>query len=131
MARTVNPQTALRLATEVAGSQSAMARICAVSQAAVWKWLTKGKRLPAEHVLSVERATGVSRSLLRPDLYPDTLHLSHAPRVVACDTPVSSNAYNFSDSPAGRTAAEATAALADRSPILPHGRSPLDRGQPA
>ncbi|WCM29821.1 helix-turn-helix domain-containing protein [Sphingomonas sp. QA11] len=47
-----------------------MARICGVGQPAVWKWLQSGKRLPAEHVLTVERDTGVSRHHLRPDIYP-------------------------------------------------------------
>lgn len=47
-----------------------MARICGLAQPSVWKWLQSGKRLPAEHVLKVEAATGVSRHLLRPDIYP-------------------------------------------------------------
>jgi len=29
------------------------------------------RRVPAEHVLNVERLSGVSRGKLRPDLYPD------------------------------------------------------------
>jgi DNA-binding transcriptional regulator YdaS (Cro superfamily) len=32
--------------------------------------VNKGRRLPAEHVLAVEAATGVSRHDLRPDIYP-------------------------------------------------------------
>lgn len=131
MAGNSNPQKALRLATQMAGSQSAMARICSVSQAAVWKWLNRGKHLPAEHVLRVERATGVSRSLLRPDLYPDASDLDIAPRFVAFDTGTASNAYNFSDTPAGRTAAEAPAASAGRSPNLTDGQSSFDRGAQA
>ncbi|WP_132910251.1 YdaS family helix-turn-helix protein [Sphingomonas sp. BK235] len=64
------PQEALREAVERAGGQSATARLVGVSQTAVWKWITEAKVLPAEHVLAVERATGVSRHLLRPDIYP-------------------------------------------------------------
>lgn len=64
------PFEALKLAVENVGSQSAFARLCGVSQTAVWKWLQSGKRLPAEHVLPVEAATGVSRHVLRPDIYP-------------------------------------------------------------
>lgn len=41
-----------------------------VSQAAVWKWLNKACQLPAEYVLKAERLYGVSRHLLRPDIYP-------------------------------------------------------------
>lgn len=54
----------------MAGGQSGLARICGVGQPAVWKWLQSGKRLPPVHVLKVEVATGVSRHLLRPDIYP-------------------------------------------------------------
>lgn len=66
----VTPIQALEAAAELAGSQSALARICGVSQTATWKWLNARKSLPAEHVLKVEAATGVSRHLLRPDIYP-------------------------------------------------------------
>lgn len=64
---------ALTAAVARAGSQAAFARICGVSQPGVWKWLQSGKRLPAEYVLVVEAATGVSRHLLRPDIYPRDL----------------------------------------------------------
>jgi DNA-binding transcriptional regulator YdaS (Cro superfamily) len=65
-----SPFIALESALQQAGSQSALARLCGVSQPAVSKWIQARKHLPAEHVLTVERATGVSRHLLRPDLYP-------------------------------------------------------------
>lgn len=56
----------------VDGNQSALARICGVSQPTVWGWFNKGRGiLPGEYVLAVERATGVSRHVLRPDLYPE------------------------------------------------------------
>ncbi|MDB5663426.1 MAG: hypothetical protein JWN59_1764 [Sphingomonas bacterium] len=66
----VTPFEALKAAVVRSGSQSAFARLCGVSQTAVWKWLQSGKRLPAEYVLTTEAETGVSRHLLRPDLYP-------------------------------------------------------------
>lgn len=61
---------ALKGAVEQMGGQSATARLLKVSQAAVWKWLDEGKMLPAEHVLTLEAATKVSRHDLRPDIYP-------------------------------------------------------------
>lgn len=70
MSNALTPYEALRKAVERAGSQSAFARICGVTQPSVWKWLQSGKRLPAEHVLCVEAATGLSRHSLRPDIYP-------------------------------------------------------------
>lgn len=74
----MTPYEALEAAVEKAGSQSELARICDVSQPAVWKWLKQSKRAPAEAVLPIERATGISRHELRPDIYP--LHLHDGPR---------------------------------------------------
>ncbi|MBU1605800.1 MAG: helix-turn-helix domain-containing protein [Alphaproteobacteria bacterium] len=66
----LTPPGALALAVDRIGGQSALGRLVEVSQASVWRWLEKGKPLPAEHVLKVEAATGISRHDLRPDLYP-------------------------------------------------------------
>lgn len=98
MESTLTPFEALTLAVEQAGGQSATARVCEVTQPAVWKWLQSGKKLPAEFVLRMEAATGVSRHLLRPDIYPlsDAAQgedpgeecgtiLSSTPPRVACD----------------------------------------------
>lgn len=63
------PFEALQIVVNKVG-QSGLARICGVTQPAVWKWLQSSKRLPAEHVLKVEATTGVSRHYLRPDIYP-------------------------------------------------------------
>lgn len=70
MSYNLTPYEALQSALEIAGTQTALAKICGVSQQAVWKWVQSSKRLPAEYVLRVEAATGVSRHLLRPDIYP-------------------------------------------------------------
>lgn len=78
----MSPYEALCEAVERADGQSGLARICNVTQPAVWKWLQSSKRLPAEHVLPVEKATGVPRYLLRPDIYP-VEHLP-APRSIEC-----------------------------------------------
>lgn len=81
----------LKSAVEAAGSQTAFAEICGVSQAAVWKWLNGEKHLPAEHVLKVEAATGISRHDLRPDLYPAELSrpahaaIDHAPSLASAE----------------------------------------------
>lgn len=77
MELTPTPFEALQSALARAGSQSELARICGVSQPAVWKWLQSSKRLPAEYVLRVESATGVSRHHLRPDIYPLESRGSH------------------------------------------------------
>ncbi len=66
---------ALERAIGAAGGVRALARAVGVSQPAISSW----SRVPADRVLSVEASTGVSRSELRPDLYP------HEPIVMVRD----------------------------------------------
>lgn len=61
---------ALKKAIDAVGGQTELAKICNTSQPRIWNWLHRNKKLPAEYVLIIEKATGVSRSDLRPDLYP-------------------------------------------------------------
>ncbi|MBZ4194177.1 MAG: helix-turn-helix domain-containing protein [Candidatus Contendobacter sp.] len=66
--------TPIAQAVQRAGGQVALAnalhsRHPNVKQQHVWKWLRAG-RVPAEYVLAVEAATGISRHELRPDIYP-------------------------------------------------------------
>lgn len=56
----------LEKAIEAMGGVGALARALGISQPSVSNW----SRVPAERVLPVEKVTGVSRSVLRPDLYP-------------------------------------------------------------
>lgn len=53
-------------AIEAVGASKELARRVGVSPQAVSQW----KQVPANRVLAVERASGVHRSVLRPDLYP-------------------------------------------------------------
>jgi TorA maturation chaperone TorD len=57
--------TGLEEAIRVAGGVGALARKIGISQPSVSNWA----RVPAERVLAVEAATGIDRSVLRPDLY--------------------------------------------------------------
>jgi DNA-binding transcriptional regulator YdaS (Cro superfamily) len=82
-----SPLEALITCRNRAGSDSQMARDLHVSQPRVWQGINRAKLLPAEYVLSAEVLYGVSRHLLRPDIYPArdvTLLAStgelHAPR---------------------------------------------------
>ena len=54
-------------AIRAAGGVGALARKIGISQPSVSNWA----RIPAERVLSVEAATGVSRGALRPDLFEE------------------------------------------------------------
>ncbi len=58
---------ALEKAIGSVGGVRALARSLGISQPAISSW----KRVPADRVLSVEATTGISRSDLRPDIYPD------------------------------------------------------------
>ncbi len=60
---------ALQRAIETAGGQTALAGMIGKTQGHISKWLER-EYIPAEVVLPIERATGVSRHDLRPDLYP-------------------------------------------------------------
>lgn len=69
----------LQEAISKAGGQSALAKLLRDQQGEgatkpqqghVWSWLNESGRVPAEWVIPIERATGVPRSKIRPDLYP-------------------------------------------------------------
>jgi DNA-binding transcriptional regulator YdaS (Cro superfamily) len=64
----------LEAAVAAVGGQSALARLLSteektVRQGHVWAWIHRERRVPAEHVLAIEAATGVSRHRLRPDVF--------------------------------------------------------------
>ena len=62
-------------AVEAAGGVGALARKIGIAQPSVSNW----SRVPAERVIAVEAATGVHRSVLRPDLYGVRVDASVAP----------------------------------------------------
>src|SRR5215831_2247167 len=64
----------LNLAVEAAGGVVQLARKIGIAQPSVSNW----NRVPAERVIAVEAATGVSRKLLRPDLYSELATEAHA-----------------------------------------------------
>ena len=61
---------ALERAVDLAGGQTALATALGVAQGRIWNWLNRDQRVPAEMVIPIEEATGVSRHDLRPDIYP-------------------------------------------------------------
>jgi DNA-binding transcriptional regulator YdaS (Cro superfamily) len=61
---------ALKRAVKQAGGLSALAKINKTTPQRVYYWVEHGKKMPAECVLATEKATGVSRHELRPDIYP-------------------------------------------------------------
>ncbi len=75
--------TPLASAVALVGGQAQLARLLGISQPHVWHWLHKAERVPAEHVIAIEKATGgkITRHELRPDLYP----ASESPRPAVAD----------------------------------------------
>lgn len=61
---------ALHRAIKTAGSMRKLGELigCTTGQINMWK---QRENVPSKYVLAIENATGVSRHLLRPDLYPD------------------------------------------------------------
>jgi DNA-binding transcriptional regulator YdaS (Cro superfamily) len=59
---------ALKQAIERAGGQTELARSIGTTQGHVSQWLRRGK-VPADKVLLIEKATGVPRYELRPDVF--------------------------------------------------------------
>lgn len=67
----MTPTEALLEAIERAKGQNALARKIKTLQQNIWYWANRRPQgVPAEFVLPIEAATGVSRHDLRPDLYP-------------------------------------------------------------
>jgi TorA maturation chaperone TorD/DNA-binding transcriptional regulator YdaS (Cro superfamily) len=57
----------LNRAIQMAGGQAELARRIGITQPSISNW----NRVPAERVIAVEAVTGVSRIVLRPDLYSE------------------------------------------------------------
>lgn len=58
-------ENGLSKAILAAGGMRALAKLLRISHQSISKW----RRVPAERVVQIERATGVKRQDIRPDLY--------------------------------------------------------------
>lgn len=63
--------TPIQRAVTAVGSQSALARLIGVTPQRVQQMVDTG-RASHNRVIAIEKATGISRHELRPDLYPVT-----------------------------------------------------------
>ena len=61
------------------GLLAKVAKECGLTRAAVVKW----DRVPAERIPEVERATGIARHELRPDLWEKPAPVAHPPQAAA------------------------------------------------
>lgn len=78
----MTPQQAFSEALHRAGSQTALALIVGKRQPAISKRLNGSCRAEPDEVLVIERKLGVSRHLLRPDIFGDVIAEAAA---VDCD----------------------------------------------
>ncbi len=69
----MTPQQAFSEALHRAGSQAALASIVGKRQPAISKRLNGSCRAEADEVLVIERKLGVSRHLLRPDIFGEII----------------------------------------------------------
>jgi DNA-binding transcriptional regulator YdaS (Cro superfamily) len=65
----INPHmNVIDRAAEVVGSRTKLAKIMGVSQSCITQW-DRRKRIPAARVIEIEKITGISRHVLRPDIF--------------------------------------------------------------
>lgn len=69
----MTPQQAFSDALHRAGSQAALASIVGKRQPAISKRLNGSCRAEPDEVLAIERKLGVSRHLLRPDIFGEVM----------------------------------------------------------
>jgi DNA-binding transcriptional regulator YdaS (Cro superfamily) len=84
----LTPFEAFDLSVTRAGGQSALARIVGCTPGNINQLLQKKRQMPAEFVLRAEFATGVSRSFLRPDIYPPGLQDGQPFRMEPLEAPL-------------------------------------------
>lgn len=61
--------TPIQQAVEAAGSQSALAKAVDAAPQFVSQWILGRRPVPPKFALAIEKATGVSRHALRPDVF--------------------------------------------------------------
>jgi DNA-binding transcriptional regulator YdaS (Cro superfamily) len=71
MEPTLTPQQAFKEALHRAGSQTVLAEILGKKQPAISKRLNGSCRAEPDEAIAIERELGVSRQLLRPDIFGD------------------------------------------------------------
>lgn len=91
------------MAVKIAGSQSALARLLSCTPQHVQKMCSSG-HVPANRVLKIESATGVTRYQLRPDLYQEA-----PPTLSANLRPISAAGQSTEDAGTLYSAKQATA----------------------
>ena len=108
----------LAKAVRIVGTQAKFGELVGKAQSRVNHWLKHNIPLPAESVIAVEKATGISRHDLRPDIYPreeqssPARHSAEQPPAppASCPNEVEDAGGPCSSQPDGRDPAEGLAA---------------------
>jgi DNA-binding transcriptional regulator YdaS (Cro superfamily) len=74
-----NLRQGVESAKQAVGGGSKLARALGLTRQAIYQW----DSIPPDHVLKVEQVTGVPRSHLRPDLYPEDREIRLSSQAVA------------------------------------------------
>lgn len=85
MDRQLTRYQALLACRDQAGSVSQLGRDLGIPQSTMWRIIHQSKQLPAEYVIRAESLYGVSRHVLRPDIYPLGPSETASPRRVGVD----------------------------------------------
>ena len=110
----------LERAIDAAGGVAQLARKIGIAQPSVSNW----NRVPAERVIAVESATGVSRKVLRPDLYSE-------PAVTGAVDPIDAGRAQEYALLAALLSSAPSAALLDQIAQLKGDATPLGRAHAA
>lgn len=100
-------------AIDAAGGVAQLARKIGIAQPSVSNW----KRVPAERVIAVEAATGVSRQELRPDLYAESENSAVDPLDAARGREYSLLARLLARAPSGALLSEIAQCGVDETPL--------------
>lgn len=66
---TLHTMKVIAEAIQRAGGSTKLGKALGITRQAVEAWKGKGRVVPPEHVLEIEKITGVTRYDLRPDIY--------------------------------------------------------------
>lgn len=88
----------LAAAINAAGGSSALASRLGMVKSVIGNWRRREGGVPAKHVPAVARVTGLSPTMLRPDLFPvpHATHPAAAAETAATHDPATSNASEVS-----------------------------------
>ncbi len=93
MSKVMTPAEAYREAARLAGTQTALAAITGVRQPAISKRLSAGGSADPAEAIAIERALGLSRHILCPEIFGDPDLATKSTVVVGDPLPLSQGSH--------------------------------------